>query len=65
MDEQPEVIETQQGKRDYIVKVGGGFIIRVKAKSRDYAEGIATGQVTAQLPRFIVSSVVVEDAPEE
>ncbi len=77
MDEQPDVeveevfqLEKEDAPppptlKNYQVRVGGGFIINLRGKSKDHAEGLAVGNITQQLPKFIVSSVLVDEIPEE
>jgi len=47
---------------NYRVKIAGGFILPIRAKSEDHAEGLAIGELRAKLPRFIINSVIVEEA---
>ena len=60
-----EETEAKTGKKNYQVRIGGGFILNIRAKSEAHAEGIAEGQIRAQLPRFIISSILVDELPEE
>ncbi len=75
MDEKPDVEEVFQPEevittsppklKNYQVRVGGGFIINIRGKSKDHAEGLAVGNLANQLPKFIVSSVLVDEVPDE
>lgn len=54
MSEQPTL-------KRYKVKLVGGFVMSLQAKSEDHAEGLATGELRAKLPQFIINGVEVTE----
>ena len=57
--------EEKPEEKEYVVKLLGGFAVKIKGDNPDYLLGLVEGQVRSQLPGFQITKKTIEEIKTE